>query len=165
MTTVNQTNSIDGLHYHHSSTSTTKPNKRNKTKSLSKQHCGLHLTIDGNVSNPSKSFSKETLDRLFKELVKTLEMTIIYGPIFKEVELDINKAQSAEFQDSGGISAFCMISTSHLSLHAFALTGVFQMDVFSCKWFDAEKAIGVIKGILEPSYIEVQQLVRNQPNK
>lgn len=122
---------------------------------------GTHLMIDGLVKN-SEVFSKENIEKLFLELVQTLDMKIILGPLFKEVELDEKKLNYNAFADTGGISAFCMISTSHIAIHYFELTKTFQMDIFSCKWFDAEKAFNVVNNILEIQEFKNQVVERTQ---
>ena len=63
--------------------------------------------------------------------------------------IDEKKLNYNAFADTGGISAFCMISTSHIAIHYFELTKTFQMDIFSCKRFDAEKAFNVVNNLLE----------------
>ncbi len=54
---------------------------------------------------------------LFDELAKTLEMAILKKEII-EVQLQPEKLDSAQFQDDGGISAFAIISTSHIAIHS-----------------------------------------------
>jgi len=39
----------------------------------------------------------------------------------------------------------CQITTSHISLHGWPLRGAFMMDIFSCKDFDAEAALALVK--------------------
>jgi S-adenosylmethionine decarboxylase len=41
-----------------------------------------------------------------------------------------------------GISGFVLIAESHISIHTFPRRNYLNIDVFSCKDFDAEKAIG-----------------------
>lgn len=108
---------------------------------------GVHLTLDGETRNTAK-FSKENLTSLIGALVKALEMDIIFGPVFKEVELDPSKLTGDAFIDEGGLSAMCMISTSHISIHCWPLRGQFMFDAFSCKEFDVDHAKTLVREYL-----------------
>lgn len=112
-----------------------------------KNDAGLHLIFDGYVKD-SSVFNSEVLTGLFKRLADALEMQIIMGPDFLEVELDSSKLQSDVFQDEGGITGMCVISTSHMSIHCWPLRKCFSMDVFSCKLFKADVASALIKETL-----------------
>ena len=93
-------------------------------------------------------YNKATLTDTFKKLAEALEMKIIMGPDFLEVPLDETKLQSNKFQDEGGITGMCVISTSHMSIHCWPIRKCFSMDVFSCKDFDANKAKEIIWNLL-----------------
>jgi len=81
-----------------------------------KSDAGLHIILDGYVKDVSV-FNGPSLEYAFKKLAEALEMQIIMGPDFLEVELDPTKLQSDTFQDEGGITGMCVISTSHMSIH------------------------------------------------
>ena len=121
---------------------------------------GLHMTVDGVTDDPGL-FSQENLSILIKELAKALEMDIIYGPIFKSVELDPSKLTGNSFQDEGGVSGFCMISTSHISIHVWPLRKMFMLDSFSCKSFDHELALEIIEKCLSTKTCSVNLLRRD----
>jgi S-adenosylmethionine decarboxylase len=108
---------------------------------------GLHLVVDGTVQDPIV-FSEHHLRELFLAMARTLDMRIIDGPRFKEIPVDPAKMDGEGFRDEGGISAYAMISTSHMSIHCWPLRGVFMLDVFSCKPFDDEKALALLKKML-----------------
>jgi S-adenosylmethionine decarboxylase len=120
---------------------------------------GLHLIVDGNVSDPSL-FAEENLKQMFEELVQALDMQLIHGPIFKDVELDASKLSGNAFQDEGGISGYAMISTSHMSIHCWPLRQTFMADLFSCKMFNHDKAMGILDKFLKPSGLNVRAIVR-----
>jgi S-adenosylmethionine decarboxylase len=105
---------------------------------------GSVLTLDGTTCDPT-CFTEDNLRAWMLETAQTLEMDVILGPIFKDVELDPSKLTGDVFQDEGGISGFCMISTSHISIHCWPLRKQFLADVFSCRPFDAMAAIAVAK--------------------
>lgn len=112
-----------------------------------KHGAGLHIILDGYVRDPSV-FNAPALKNAFEKLAEELEMKIIMGPDFLEVELDPTKLQSETFQDEGGITGMCVISTSHMSIHCWPIRKCFSMDVFSCKDFDADKAKNIIWDLL-----------------
>lgn len=120
---------------------------------------GLHLIVDGNVPEPTV-FSEENLRRMFEALVKALDMQLIHGPIFKQVELDPSKLSGDRFQDEGGISGYAMISTSHMSIHCWPLRRTFMADLFSCKTFDIALARGIIESHLNPNSMSIRSVVR-----
>jgi S-adenosylmethionine decarboxylase len=108
---------------------------------------GLHLVVDGTVRDEIV-FSEHHLRELFSALARTLDMEIIDGPRFKRIPVDRSKLDGDRFRDEGGLSAYAMISTSHISVHCWPLRRMFMMDVFSCKTFDDEKALGIVKEML-----------------
>jgi len=112
-----------------------------------KHNAGLHIILDGYVRDPSV-FNAPALKNAFEKLAEALEMKIIMGPDFLEVELDPTKLQSETFQDEGGITGMCVISTSHMSIHCWPIRKCFSMDVFSCKDFDGDKAKDIIWNLL-----------------
>lgn len=120
---------------------------------------GLHLLVDGQVED-IRVFRKENLDQLIRQLVTDLDMQIILGPHFKDVELDPSKISSDGFHDDGGTSGFCMISTSHISIHAWPLRKMFMMDIFSCQTFDAYRAQITVKEFLHPTTLKVKSISR-----
>lgn len=112
-----------------------------------KNSAGIHIILDGFVKD-SSVFNSDTLTKTFKQLAEALKMKIIMGPDFLEVPLDETKLQSDVFQDEGGITGMCVISTSHMSIHCWPIRKCFSMDVFSCKDFNSEKAKQIIWDLL-----------------
>lgn len=117
-----------------------------------KNDAGLHIMFDGYVKDESV-FNNAALTDIFKKMAGALDMQIIMGPSFLTVELDPKKLTSDVFQDEGGITGMCVISTSHMSIHCWPLRKCFSLDVFSCKPFDDEKAkdilwdaLGIVSG-------------------
>lgn len=121
---------------------------------------GLHLLVDGQVEDISV-FSRENLDQLLRRLVIDLDMTMLLEPQFKEVVLNPQELEKDDFADDGGISAFCMISTSHISIHVWPLRGMFMADIFSCRRFDAIKAKHTVVEFLHPTSMKVSSVSRS----
>lgn len=124
---------------------------------------GLHVILDGYVSD-SVVFNSDSLKNIFEKLAESLEMKIIMGPDFLEVELDPTKLQSDVFQDEGGITGMCVISTSHMSIHCWPIRKCFSIDVFSCKDFDSAKAVKIIKDLLGVETYNLNVVERFFPN-
>jgi S-adenosylmethionine decarboxylase len=129
-------------------------------------NAGRHLIIDGKVKDASV-FTVEKLVTLFQDLAKALDMHIIRGPEFVEVPVDPkvlrHSRKTGEFEDEGGISGTCVISTSHMSLHAWPLRKAFSADVFSCKDFDHLKALGILSEELGVTKTNITVLNRLMP--
>lgn len=49
-----------------------------------------------------------------------------------------------------GITGTVIIAESHLSVHTFSLKGYAFFDVFSCKPFDVEQAVGEVLEMFKP---------------
>lgn len=64
--------------------------------------------------------------------------------------------------DPGGWSGFVIIEESHISVHTFVGRKFVTIDVYSCKWFDAKKAVESIKKIFKTSDLEVYEEVRGK---
>jgi S-adenosylmethionine/arginine decarboxylase-like enzyme len=115
------------------------------------ESAGLHIVVDAKVTD-SSVFTRERLEQLFAKLISALEMKPLDKAVFYEVPVDpevLERVQrTGQFEDSGGITGMQVISTSHISLHAWPLQQFFSMDCFSCKSFDAELALGIIRETL-----------------
>lgn len=113
-----------------------------------KSSAGLHLIMDGYVKDPGV-FTRGNLERLFTQLVQALEMKALDAPKFYEVDVDpavLERVKATgKFEDEGGITGFQVISTSHMTLHAWPLQNFFSLDAFSCKDFNVDLAISFIK--------------------
>lgn len=130
------------------------------------QSAGVHLIMDAYVEDPSV-FTKESLTQLFAQLVHALEMTPLDGANFYEVPVDPEVLErvkrTGKFEDEGGITGFQVISTSHISMHAWPLQNFFSLDAFSCKSFDAELAAIIVRGTLGVTAHTTTILNREKP--
>ena len=102
---------------------------------------GTHLTIDGYVGC-EEVFSQPIIFSLFNDLSEALNMTILADPVAVEVPIDESKLASDE--DEGGVSYFCLITTSHMAIHVWPLRKTFMLDIFSCRPFDPSVAVAVV---------------------
>lgn len=127
---------------------------------------GTHLIMDGFVKD-SSSFEGGRLKSLFYGLTDALQMTMLREPEFVTVPLDKTKLRETEdsgvFRDEGGLTGFCVISTSHMSIHCWPLRGFFSLDLFSCKEFDADRAAGMIERALDTARTRKTVVQREAP--
>jgi S-adenosylmethionine/arginine decarboxylase-like enzyme len=129
---------------------------------------GTHLIMDAYVRD-SEVFTKERLERMFSQLIRALEMEPLAEAQFYEVPVDpavLERVQrTGQFEDEGGITGFQVISTSHMSLHAWPLQAFFSLDAFSCRPFNAELAASIIKETLGVKSDNTTILQRTKPDR
>jgi len=137
-------------------------------KSVGAMGAGIHVVVDGYVSDPS-TFEESSLRAMFEKLVRTLEMKMLGKPHVYEVPVDpavLARARATgNFEDEGGITAVAVISTSHMSIHCWPLQKFFSMDVFSCKDFDHRRALAVLREHLGVASDNVVVLSRTRPEE
>lgn len=127
---------------------------------------GLHVIMDVYVED-SSVFSATKLTEMFTKLVDVLDMKILKGPDFIEVPVDpeiLKKSkETGIFADEGGITGTCIISTSHLSIHAWPLQNFASIDLFSCKNFDSNKAMSFVEEFLGCNAMSTHVVHRSKP--
>ena len=95
-----------------------------------------HYIFD--ASNVAEKYhNKEHVENMLKEMPPLLNMTILSGPNVVDGEL-VNP----------GVSGFCIIDYSHISIHTFSDPKEAMVDIFSCKPYEPEK----IKAYLMESF-------------
>ena len=93
----------------------------------------MHLTIDGYGDNPRLMQDEQFIYQLLDSYPARIDMTKIAAPhVFKYI---------GSKPEDWGISGFVFIAESHISVHTFVERNYVNIDVFSCKDFDTEKAI------------------------
>lgn len=132
------------------------------------ESAGLHIIMDAYVADAGV-FTREKLEQLFAKLISALEMKPLDKPVFYEVDCDPavleRVKRTGQFEDEGGITGFQVISTSHLSLHAWPLQDFFSLDAFSCKNFDSALAIKIIHETLGVTEHETRVVARYKPKR
>lgn len=130
------------------------------------ESAGLHIVMDAYVQDASV-FSQANIESLFATLTEALEMKALDKPMTYEVPVDpavLERVKATgKFEDEGGITSFQVISTSHMSLHAWPLQRFFSLDVFSCKNFNHGLALSLIRKALGVSADNTTVLVRQKP--
>ena len=93
----------------------------------------MHLIIDGYGNDTSIMRNEQLIYELLDSYPARIGMTKISGPhVFKYV---------GSKPEDWGISGFVFIAESHISLHTFVERCYINIDVFSCKDFDAEQVV------------------------
>ena len=117
---------------------------------------GPHLTID--LYGCDAKLLKDTshLFRILDEMPSLLNMKKISAPQILPYE------GSAGTFDKGGISAFGIRATSHISIHTFVRQRYASVDIFSCKAFDTDKAVRYISEKFKAKKAETNLLSRGK---
>jgi len=79
----------------------------------------------------------KTVENMLVDLIDVLGMRILDKAHMYEVETEISKLGVEPFEDEGGVTGVCVLSTSHCSIHTWPLRPFFVMDVYSCRDFDS----------------------------
>ena len=88
----------------------------------------FHYIFDAWELNPKLLNNKKLVNSLLKDTAKICKMKIIGGPLIVE-----------GVKQNPGLSAFCIIDFSHISIHTFSQPGEVCVDIFSCKSFNPEE--------------------------
>ncbi|MEE8471266.1 MAG: adenosylmethionine decarboxylase [Dehalococcoidia bacterium] len=93
----------------------------------------MHLIIDGYGGDPQKMQDVDFVDHLLNIYPSIIGMTKISPP-------QVSKYVGSKPED-WGVSGFVLIAESHISIHTFPERSYINIDIFSCKEFDADSAI------------------------
>lgn len=97
----------------------------------------MHLIIDGYGADPCLLQDEGFIYQLLDRYPAQIGMTKIAPPV-------VYRYVGTKPED-WGISGFVLIAESHIALHTFVERGLINIDVFSCKAFDAEVVIAELK--------------------
>ncbi|WP_457640757.1 adenosylmethionine decarboxylase [Persephonella sp.] len=114
---------------------------------------GPHLMVDGYEGNYEVLASVEAVTNFLDELPKEIGMTKIMPPY-------VFKYDGGDKPEDWGVSGFVIIAESHISIHTFPEKGYFSIDIFSCKDFDIDRALEIIKEYFGTDKLEVRQTER-----
>ena len=93
----------------------------------------MHLIIDGYSSNQKILRDEDFLRKWLENYPAEIGMTRISPPyVLRYV---------GPVLEDWGISGFVFIAESHIDIHTFVEQNYINIDIFSCKDFDTEKAI------------------------
>lgn len=93
----------------------------------------MHLTIDGYGKNQKTLQDEQFIYQLLDSYPTKIGMTKIQGPV-------VFRYIGAKPED-WGISGLVFIAESHISIHTFVERCYINIDVFSCRDFNAKQVI------------------------
>jgi S-adenosylmethionine decarboxylase len=96
--------------------------------------------------------------KILDELPSLLGMRKVIPPYV----IPYKGSDNPEHFDKGGVSGVVIIAESHISIHTFVAQGYANMDIFSCKNFDAEKATKYLAEVFGAKKIEKKFLMRGK---
>ncbi len=96
---------------------------------------GRHIKIMAK-GDPESLGSLSNVHEVLCELVRTLGMRLMGAPHMYEVETEVKKLGVEPFEDEGGVTGVCVLSTSHCAIHTWPLRSFFILDIFSCRHFE-----------------------------
>ena len=106
----------------------------------------MHLLIDGYGGDIQRMQDREFLLRFLDEYPSSLGMNKICEP-----SIVYYNAPSPE---DSGLSAFVIIAESHISLHTFPQRKYINIDIFSCKSFDDQRALEDVKDLFSLEHVK-----------
>ena len=77
---------------------------------------GRHIKVLGR-GNPSKLGDAKAVENMLVSLIDILGMRMLDKAHMYEVETEIAKLGMVPFEDEGGVTGVCVLSTSHCSIH------------------------------------------------
>ncbi len=112
----------------------------------------MHLMIDGYGGNPDSMRDVELIHDFLRDYPDRIGMIRIAPP----------QVYTYRGQKSGdwGLSGFVLIAESHITVHTFPERGYVNIDIFSCKQFDAEASLPVVKRMFGLAEVETCILER-----
>lgn len=108
-----------------------------------------HLLVRAEVNNPP--FEEARIIEWLKKLVSDLGMNILYGPFAMYCDLENNE----------GMTAGCVLSTSHCMLHSWdkIRQPIIQLDIYTCSDLNLQIAWDAIEEF-KPTKVEYKFLDR-----
>jgi S-adenosylmethionine/arginine decarboxylase-like enzyme len=116
------------------------------------------LTVDG-FADPELLRDRDHLERTLRGLAAAAKMELLDLRLY-EVPEDPSAAGKFPFEDSGGITGYAVLTTSHASFHGFPQTGEYRFDLYSCKDFDPGRVKQLLINHLCGSAVEARNWVR-----
>jgi S-adenosylmethionine/arginine decarboxylase-like enzyme len=117
------------------------------------EYWGYHLILDCSGSPQALVTDRDHIHRFALEMVEKIDMVAYGEPIIEHF--------ATHDPDKAGYTLVQLIETSNITAHFVDKDGSFYMDIFSCKPFKNEDAIGVVEKFFRPEKIKVHFITRN----
>lgn len=112
----------------------------------------MHLVIDGYGGDIDKMWDEDLVQDFLYRYPTSLDMTRISEP-------NVLTYEAPKSEDSG-VSGFVIIAESHISIHTFPRKDYINIDIFSCRPFDHERALDDVKDLFELTEVKTWLLDR-----
>ena len=113
---------------------------------------GKHLLIDMSAGDKDRVRSAEHIRRFVEILVEAIGMKAYGPPVLQHF--------AEHLLEAAGYSLVQLIETSAITGHFCDLSGDAYIDIFSCKDFQAELAVRMVRAAFHPKYINFITLER-----
>lgn len=113
----------------------------------------MHLVMDGYGADAHKLQDELLVRELLDIYPDAIGMTKISEPL-------VHRYTDGKVPVDWGVSGFVLIAESHISVHTFPDRGYLNVDIFSCKAFDAELAVNELVGRFGITDVKMQVLDR-----
>jgi S-adenosylmethionine/arginine decarboxylase-like enzyme len=113
---------------------------------------GKHLIIDMTAGEIDRVRSAAHISRFVETLVETIGMKADGAPLLEHF--------AEHVPDAAGYSLVQLIETSAITGHFCDRSGDAYIDIFSCKDFQAELAVEVVRAAFRPQHINFMTLAR-----
>jgi S-adenosylmethionine/arginine decarboxylase-like enzyme len=121
--------------------------------SNSPRYWGYHLMLDCGNCNQEKIKDKNHIQQFVKELVSAIDMVAVGEPWIESTAIGI--------PDKEGFSMYQLIVTSNISAHFVDVHRQIYLDVFSCKLFDRNVVVEIVKKYFMPEKINQNFVIRD----
>ncbi len=112
----------------------------------------MHLVIDGYGGDIDKMWDEDLVRDFLYQYPTSLNMTRITEP-------HVLRYEAPKSEDSG-VSGFVIIAESHISIHTFPRKDYINIDIFSCRPFDHERALDDVKELFQLTEVKTWLLDR-----
>ena len=119
---------------------------------LARAPWGQHLVLDFNGCPKELLEDKENILNWNKELVHSIDMVAYGDPVIEHF--------ATHSHEAAGYTLLQMIETSNIAAHFAENIGQVYIDVFSCKAFDVEAALGICKKYFKPTQANIHNMDR-----
>lgn len=120
------------------------------------QFWGQHLILDLDGCPKSLISNYDNIRNWNDDLIKTIDMKAFGEPFLEHF--------AEEKEETAGYTLLQPIETSNTAAHFAERLGQVYLDIFSCKAYDIEDAIGIAIKYFEPKTIVIRDLMRGDFN-
>jgi S-adenosylmethionine decarboxylase len=117
------------------------------------EYWGYHLILDCGGGDVKSVTNKKHIENFARDLVQALDMTAWGKPIVAHFTHPTDQTKT-------GYTLVQLITTSSITAHFVEHDGSFYLDIFSCKVFDGDEVIRIVKEYFSPTKIRPTFLVR-----